>query len=525
MGLLDSLFGGGKRRAAVASALRAAASKDLTAALGCLANLPAADRADALCEVADHCCREEDAASARSMVARALETVPEHRGALERLLALESESRNLDAAIAAGARLVRAAPKRLEPVCTLADLLLAVNRPADALAAIEESPHSGEATVVLKRGECLLALDRDEEALEILSAVRDHFYGALKAGLLSREDWHHVQDLHGEASRLADSAQAALHGRESVVVDSAMQGKLDGRAGVNYRLLGQALMAAAPRLATQLELASPQATETRANRMLKDDPKSAHGRVLKGSALLRQGKVARAHEHFEEATTIDGKCFAAFLGLGAVLDHERFDLLTAAGRLPVSTEPAGLEKVVPDLPALTPLEKRVVVATSRPLRSCFPDLARAGAQIRILPIDVRATDLPELARIADLRSDDHRSYQAIGGLAVPLLAVSRIDELLDVVSDNGLVFAHELAHLAFFHMPESSRLAVEAIYEKAAEIGWVAEGYALKNPDEFFAVSYTDWLRVDLSLPLRREPDEAGIFDSVSRVFEQIAEG
>jgi tetratricopeptide (TPR) repeat protein len=231
VGLLDSLFGGGKRRAAVASALRAAASKDLTAALGCLANLPAADRADALCELADHYGREEDGASARSMVARALDTVPEHRAALERLLALESESRNLDAAIAACARLVRAAPKRLEPVCTLADLLLAVNRPADALAAIEESPHSGEATVVLKRGECLLALDRDEEALEILSAVRDHFYGALKAGLLSREDWHHVQDLHGEASRLADSAQAALHGRESVVVDSASSAS-SGQPGI-----------------------------------------------------------------------------------------------------------------------------------------------------------------------------------------------------------------------------------------------------------------------------------------------------
>lgn len=144
---------------------------------------------------------------------------------------------------------------------------------------------------------------------------------------------------------------------------------------------------------------------------------------------------------------------------------------------------------------------------------------------RCPPINVRATDLSEFLEQTDQRAKDHRSYDALGGLAIPRLAVARIDELLDVVSDHGLVFAPELAHLAFFHLAPEKRTEVEPIFGEAAEIGWVAEAYALENPDEFFAVSYTDWLRATLNLPLRREPDEAGMFDAVGRVFSELAQG
>jgi hypothetical protein len=64
---------------------------------------------------------------------------------------------------------------------------------------------------------------------------------------------------------------------------------------------------------------------------------------------------------------------------------------------------------------------------------------------------------------------------------------------------------------------------VEELYREATELGWVAEAYALENPDEFFAVSYTDWLRREFGMPLRREPDDAGIFDRLSAVFEALA--
>ena len=136
---------------------------------------------------------------------------------------------------------------------------------------------------------------------------------------------------------------------------------------------------------------------------------------------------------------------------------------------------------------------------------------------------MRPTDVPALCRATLGRTEDHRSYDAIGGLAVPRLAVAPIDELLDVVSDHGFVFAHERAYLAFFPLAEELRAQVEALHREATEPGWVVDAYALENSHEFFAVSYADWLRQRFGLPFRREPDDAGIFDGLAAVFEALA--
>jgi tetratricopeptide (TPR) repeat protein len=524
MGFLDGIFGGSRRRTAVRLAIAAAGEAGgLDAALSALAPLAARERAQALCELADHLRREDALDPARTALTHALELDPECRGAIERLATVESERGDLEAALAASARLVELVPGAIEPIYNHAGLLLAAGRPAEALAAVEAGPHVGEAAVALKRGEALLALDRKEEALALLDAVRDHYGRELRAGLVSRDDWQHLRDLHEEASRLADSARAELHGRETLVIQPALAGKLDGRAGVNYRLLGESLMVNAPPLADgSTPLEQVEVATARADRLLESDPKSAHALCLKGSALLRLGKLDAARDRFERAAALDGRCFAAFLGLGAVLDHVRYGLQRAAEGLPDLPVPEGLDAIVPDLRALTPLERRVVCASAAPLAGALPAIIAAGARIRLLPIDVRSTDLPELALANRGRTDDHRSYEAIGGLAAPRLAIARIDELLDVVSDHGLVFAHELAHLAFFHLSGKLRTQVEALYREASELGWVADAYALKNPDEFFAVSYTDWLRVRFGLPLRREPDEAGIFDRLSAVIEVL---
>jgi tetratricopeptide (TPR) repeat protein len=525
MGLLDGILRGGRRRAAVRSAIAAAEGPGgLDAALSALAPLRARDRAQSLCELADHLRREDALDAARTSLVHALNLDPNCRGAIDRLATVESERGDLEAALVATARLVELVPGALEPVYNHAGLLLAAGRPAEALAVVEASPYAREPTLALKRGEALLALDRKEEALELLDAIRDHYDRELRAGLVSREDWQHLRELHDEASRLADSARSELHGHETLVIQPAVAGKLDARAGVNYRLLGESLMVSAPPLADGSTALEPVSVATaRADRMLKADPQDAHALCLKGSALLRQGKLDAARGRFEKAAALDGRCFAAFLGLGAVLDHERYGLRGAAEGLPEYAEPEGLDVIVPDLPALTPLERRVVCASAAPLAGALPAVAAAGARIRLLPIDVRPTDLPELSLAKRERTDDHRSFDAIGGLAGQRLAVARIDELLDVVSDHALVFAHELAHLAFFHLDGELRAQVKALYREANELGWVAEAYALENPDEFFAVSYTDWLRQRYGLPLRREPDEAGIFDRLAAVFEELA--
>ena len=524
MGLLDGILGGGRRRAAVKSAIAAAeGAGGIDAAFTALAPLRALDRAQALCGLADHFRREDALDPARTALAHAVELDPKCRAAIERLAIVEAERGDVEAALVASAQLVELVPNGLEPVYNHAGLLLAAGRPSEAMVVVEASPHAREPMLALKRGEALLALDRKEEALELLDAVRDHYERELRAGLVSREDWQHLRDLHDEASRLADSARSELHGRETLVIQPAMAGKLDARAGVNYRLLGESLMVSAPPLANgSIALEPVSIAATRADGMLRADPQSAHALCLKGSALLRQGKLDAARDRFEQAAALDGRCFAAFLGLGAVLDHVRYGLGRAAEGLPDLAEPEGLGVIVPDFPALTTLERRVVCASAAPLAGALTAIAAAGARIRLLPIDVRPTDLPELSLANRERTDDHRSFDAVGGLAAPRLAVARIDELLDVVSDHALVFAHELAHLAFFHLAAELRAQVEALHREAAELGWVAEAYALENPDEFFAVSYTDWLRQRFGLPLRREPDEAGIFDRLAAVFEDL---
>jgi tetratricopeptide (TPR) repeat protein len=129
MGLLDGIFGGGRRRAAVRSAIAASdGAGGLDAALSALASLPARDRAEALCLLADHLRREDALDPARTALTHALDLDPDCRGAIERLVAIESERGDFGAALVATARLVELVPGALEPVCNLARLLLAAGR-------------------------------------------------------------------------------------------------------------------------------------------------------------------------------------------------------------------------------------------------------------------------------------------------------------------------------------------------------------------------------------------------------------
>jgi hypothetical protein len=180
--------------------------------------------------------------------------------------------------------------------------------------------------------------------------------------------------------------------------------------------------------------------------------------------------------------------------------------------------------VIPDWPVLTEPERQVVWASLQPLAKVLPTLHDRDVKMRILPIDVRATDIGLFEDIAGERADDdHRSYDAITGVATHGGAIAKIEELLDVLTPGGWTFAHELSHLAFFHLPDEEAEPLHAIYERALRVGYATIDYALTNADELFAVSYTDFLRMRHELPGVPEADDEGIQADLMSYFEQLA--
>jgi hypothetical protein len=210
--------------------------------------------------------------------------------------------------------------------------------------------------------------------------------------------------------------------------------------------------------------------------------------------------------------------------MGAVLDHDKYGLRRRAERLPIaSAAPRDLERVVPDWHALTELERRVVWASVGPFAAMLPVLAERAVEMRILPIDVRATDVGLFEHIAGKRaSDDHRSYDAISGVATQRGAIAKIEELLDTASSHSWTLAHEFAHLVYFHLDDVRAAPFAALYERARRVGYATTPYALKNDDELFAVTYTDYLKQRHKSPGEQIADDSGIRDALTGYFREL---
>jgi cytochrome c-type biogenesis protein CcmH/NrfG len=482
------------------------------------------ERLPAFLGLAERLIDEEAYDHARLAVERALALAPDSWDALGLLVQAERhDPERQPQAIAALRRLLAADPGNAEVAADLAMLLVENEQAEEALKLLGGLEDHHHPVVALRTGEALVALGRQEEALTALTEVRDLYDYRLKHGML-QGDAYEMREHMMQAARLFQEIQAEMHGREAVVLEPDRKGQLDAGEGVNFELLGQSLMADSPRIARELELESPEATIAAAETRLMSDPKDAGALALFGSGLLRLGETGKARSRFEAACAADRKCFAGYLGLGAVINYDRYELVGAAEGLPPPPAEVEVAAVVPDWSALTDLERRVIWASVQPLRGVLPALARAGVRVRILPIDVRPTDLEELRDAAGIRTTDHRAPATLGGLATPTLAVAKIEGLLDVETPAGWTFAHEFAHLAHPHLPADVREPVAALYARAREAGWVSDEHQLENDAEFLAVAYTDFLRQRHGLTEYREPDEVGVYHDVMALFADLAE-
>jgi tetratricopeptide (TPR) repeat protein len=461
----------------------------------------ARDRAAELARAAlDLNVRDDDA---RRAIAAALHGVGEHR-----------------AAIAVCERALDDDPEDERWILQLTDLLIADGRAQEALELLDEAAIDTTAAG-LCRAQALTALERPAEALELADRVCEAAVLRMKKSFDAGE-WELAKAQYTHASELRASLQAELHGAETIALADARRGHLDGRSGVNYRLLAESLMTAERSAPAHCYLQTPDETRKRSELA----PKEAVSLALRGSAELRLGKVDDARRSFEAACEADKRHFAGLRGLAAVRDFDEHALWSRAMDLPALELAPDAQRVIVDHAALTERELRVVAASVAPLSRLLPPLVAAGAVMRLLPIDVRTVDLPEWRTATGARfADDHRAMDTLGGVAdsEAQLAAARIEELLDVVSEHGFTFAHELAHLVFFHVTGKLRDRVLALYERALAAPHVAGEYQLSNEHEFFAISYQDYVRMRYGMPAYRMPDDEGVLTDTFALFDSLS--
>lgn len=509
-----------KIRKAVAAAFASVRDEADLADHAALDALPPELRPDAYYTLAHALLDDERYVSAKHTIDRALVVAPDEAD-LHRLAAtVARELGAVEPAIAAQERVVAARPTDTTAILGLAGLLITAERFDEVITRLRGHASAHDPEVQTRLAEALFLRGEAAEAFAILDVVCKR-YEALARTPWSTTDRQGQRRRAKDADRLREDVYAELHGREATIELAAGARKLDGRAGVNFRLLGARLAAQSERVADVLELQSPEVTEARGHAA---GSTSAAGRALIGSAQLRRGELSAARKSFERASELDGTCFAAFFGLGAVLDHDKHSLHRRAAKLDVrGRAPAGIATVVPDWDALTEVEQHLVWACAQPFSALLPALGERGVVMRVLPLDVRATDIGLFEHIAGKRApDDHRSYDALGGVATQRGAIAKVEGLLQIIDSDGWTLAHELAHLVYFHLDDARAAPFVALFERARAVGYANTDYALRNDDELFAVTYTDFLRQRYGMMDDPIADDAGIQDALMQYFTEL---
>jgi tetratricopeptide (TPR) repeat protein len=492
-------------------------------AFGALHRLPQERQVVVLLKVAERTLADRRKDSARQVLRRVVEIDPGNPDAWRSLARLEKEAGEVDSAREAYARYCEGNPDDADAACEYADILLDLEQPTAVVDLLQPVRNSGVLTVGARLAEALLDLKREPEALEILGPLRDEVTSALHKSV-GRDEWHFWKDLKDEVKRLHERAISVVHGREQVVVESGLRHELKVRSGVNYRLLGLALIRKSELKPVSLKIQGPAEAAVQAKARLDQQPADATAMALLANAWQRDGRTSQAEGLFRKACDSDPTCFPAFLGLGAVIDDVDEGRWKSAQTLPPPVVSPELINVVADWEVLTDGERRVVWASVAPLNRYVPALSKAGVQIHVLPLDARATDHPLFADAPD-RADDDRHHDSIRGMAQKDGAVVGIEELLDFFEPGNATFGHEFAHLVLRHLEERRLTEIKALYKRALDLGYVASAYASKNLSEFFAVSYADYLASVNGMPLDRVADEDGVLEATLAFFDSLKDG
>jgi len=478
-------------------------------------------RASALVGLAQDC-EEDELELSCELLQQALARSPQDDDVLWLLARQEAKAGRVRSSVERLRSLRVRYPRRVDVLAELANQLIALERASEAeqlLAGWEQSP---EPRLLCLLGKARFAQERLEEALPPLERAMELYEEMIRAdpyGQAVRDDAYvELEALHSEVL-------ASLHGHEALVVDAARRRKLDARAGVNFLLLAAHQMVGAPCRAPSLSLLPLERMRVLADERLREDASDSVGLVQRGGVALREGRFSDALKHFERAHELSPGDFAPLLGKGMALELDEQDVLGGLKRLPDVGPLEGLERVFPDWPVLTGREQRVVHASVLPLRQFLPSLAARGYRLRILPLDVRVSDVPELAPLRDERvgEGDHRTFEALHGVTHGNLAMAKVEGLLSLSpGSNGWVLAHEFAHLVLIAGPDTLRFRVQRLLRRAERAGYVGSEYQKQNEDEFFACAYTEYLARRYGLDVEQQLDDRGVSAGVFALFEEL---
>ena len=418
-------------------------------------------------------------------------------GLIERRIDLAHMQQKPEAELVLVQQAAIAFPKDTHWRARLADLYIEFDKLAEALAVLD----AGEQDRILDttRARVLAEMGEYAEARRLAHELAIYWEELTRGSLMEGASMEAAL-YHGRCLDVLDRVTELEQGPAARVLATAARGELDRHAHQNYTLIGVALIdegvggSPAP-----LTLPDEQGVED----AIRSAPKDVDALCGAGMLALREGAMGRARGYFDTAHQLDVKHFPAALGLGATMRMEGNGAWRALDLLPAATELPGLDTLVPEWPALTQEERRVVHAALWPLRSTVPAMVAGGARLRILSLRGRVEDLSEDGPIG----------------------IARIEDLLDTTDAVAAwQVAYELGQLAAPHLPAHIGGELTALHHRATQATFAVGSWEQGDVATLFAAALQGWLQRRYASKWAPERDPEGIVLAVEALISRLAD-
>ncbi len=162
-------------------------------------------------------------------------------------------------------------------------------------------------------------------------------------------------------------------------------------------------------------------------------------------------------------------------------------------RAPAGEAPPWIRRFLKDWDRLSPLRRRVALASLTPFGSWLRIAVANGATHDFLMEVERTTADPDRAWLRGRKTFDGRVWDDVRGMGGKHAATGV--EALDEALEGGFqTFVHEVAHqVHLYALPEGAKRRIESLYLGAKREGLLLDYYAAANSAEYFAQGVEAW--------------------------------